>query len=153
MCSEDPTYELITILDSVRAFLLPPCAAEFARSALRRTEQIQETIDWMLSKGWRAPTGRQSHELAVIYRKACGWLESLQRVRTMPPATPRAPRPGEVRHGSEVLLNDGRRLRMGETVTMGSPVGRALAGSVAGETAYATLPDGTEVEMRIVSVL
>jgi hypothetical protein len=81
--------------------------------------------------------------------------------RPLPPAPPfeaisqprvTAPRAGQVRDGSTVVLADGQVHTIGQTCSLHSPVGSALLGHVAGETVTATLPRGNVVEMRIVEV-
>jgi hypothetical protein len=74
MPSDDPTEELIEIIDLYRGGRLPVAAFDFANGALATAEEILEIIEEMEGNGHDRSANQES-ALENIYCGACNWLK------------------------------------------------------------------------------
>ena len=74
MSAQDPSPELIRIIELGNKRKLPQKALDWAVQALSTTEGILTTMDDMASNGVDVPTLGQERALRKIYVGACRWL-------------------------------------------------------------------------------
>ncbi|WP_157180042.1 hypothetical protein [Rhodococcus sp. P14] len=74
MPADDPTAELVQLLDLGELNVVPLSAIKWAESALTQSDSILATVESMLDNGVDAPTEKQKRALRNIHDAALSWL-------------------------------------------------------------------------------